>query len=194
MATITQTTSSQSTAGTGAAAERAPLIVFLGLTFGLSAIFWGLIIASGNLGAKGGLYVLALMWCPGVSALITRLVFQRNVRGEGWLPGAPKWLVLAYVMPIIYATVAYGAVWLSGLGAVDLSRFTTPAITFLVAGSLQSLMAATGEELGWRGFLVPTLARAMSFKQTSLLSGAIWAAWHRAGVAVLAPARVAANA
>src|SRR4051794_30801383 len=58
--------------------HRAGLATFLGLTLALSAIFWWLIISAGSLGAHGGSYVLALMWCPGVSALITRLVFQRN--------------------------------------------------------------------------------------------------------------------
>jgi membrane protease YdiL (CAAX protease family) len=40
------------------------------------------------------------------------------------------------------------------------------------------LLSATGEELGWRGFLVPTLAQRMSFTHTALVSGAIWAVWH----------------
>jgi membrane protease YdiL (CAAX protease family) len=164
-------------------ATRAPdtrpeLTTYLGLTFGLSAIFWWLIVSAGSLGTHGGVYVLALMWCPGTSALITRLVFQRNVRGEGWGIGAPKWLGLAYVLPLGYAGVAYGLVWLTGLGGVDVARFKTPVVMFLVVGSLQSLLSATGEELGWRGFLVPTLARTMSFKQTAIVSGAIWAAWH----------------
>ena len=154
---------------------RAELTTYLGLTFGLSAVFYWLIISAGSLGASGGMYVLALMWCPGVSALITRLVFQRNVRGEGWRPGAPRWLILAYLLPVAYATVAYGLVWLTGLGGVDLSRFKTPVVTFIVVGSLQSLLSATGEELGWRGFLVPTLAKTMSFQRTAVISGAIWA-------------------
>jgi membrane protease YdiL (CAAX protease family) len=157
---------------------RPELATFLGLTFGLSAIFWWLIIAAGSLGARGGNYVLALMWCPGVSALITRLIFQRNVRGEGWRFGAPRWAILAYLLPVVYATAAYGLVWLTGLGGVDVGRFKTPVLTFVVVGSLQSLLSATGEELGWRGFLVPTFARTMSFGRTALLSGAIWAAWH----------------
>lgn len=157
---------------------RAGLPTFLGLTFGLSAVFWWLIISAGSLGVHGGLYVLALMWCPGVSAIITRLIFQRNVRGEGWHPGAVRWLALAYVLPLGYATAAYGFVWLTGLGGVDLARFRIPVVTFLVVGSLQSLLSATGEELGWRGFLVPALARTMSFRNTALVSGAIWAAWH----------------
>ena len=48
---------------------RPRLITFLCLTFGLSAIFYTLIIRGGSLGAHGGLYVFALMWSPGTSAL-----------------------------------------------------------------------------------------------------------------------------
>jgi len=157
---------------------RPQLFTFLGLTFASSAVFWWLIISAGSLGAHGGIYVLALMWCPGVSALVTRLVFQHNVRGEGWRWGDTRWELLAYVVPIVYATVAYGLVWLTRLGAVDFGRFRTPVLTFLVLGTLQSILSATGEELGWRGFLVPTLAKTMSFERTALVSGVIWAAWH----------------
>jgi membrane protease YdiL (CAAX protease family) len=161
--------------------SRAELATYLCLTFGLSAIFYTLIISAKSLGAHGGLYVLALMWCPGTSALITRLIFQHNVRGEGWGLGGRagwRWLMLAYLLPLGYATVAYGLVWMIGLGGVDLSRFKYGIATFLVLGTLQSLLSATGEELGWRGFLVPTLARSMSFTKVSVISGAIWAVWH----------------
>jgi uncharacterized protein len=160
------------------ARARPALALFLALTFALSAVFWWLIIAAGSLGAHGGAYVLALMWCPGVAALVTRLAFQRDLRGQGWGLGPPRWVALAYLLPIAYASVAYGAVWLARLGGVDLARFRTPAAVFLALGSLQSLLSATGEELGWRGFLVPTLARTTSFGRTALVSGAIWAAWH----------------
>lgn len=162
----------------GEQGTRAALTTFLVLTLALSSIFWGLIIAAGSLAAHGGLYVLALMWCPGVSALITRLAFQHDLRSEGWGLGAPRWAALAYLLPVAYATVAYGAVWLLGLGGVDLARFKTGAVTFVVLGSVQSVISATGEELGWRGFLVPTLAKRMSFGRLAVLSGAIWALWH----------------
>ena len=69
---------------TRADGTRRQLATFLGLTFALSAVFWWLIVAVGSLGAHGGLFVFALMWCPGVSALVTRLIFQHTVRGEGW--------------------------------------------------------------------------------------------------------------
>ena len=158
--------------------SRAELTTFLVLTFALSAVFWWLIIAAGTLGVHGGAYVFALMWCPGVSALVTRLMFQRNLRGQGWGPGPLRWWAVAYLLPIAYAIVAYGVVWVTGLGAVDLSRFQGSAAVFLGAGMLQSLLSATGEELGWRGFLVPMLARRTTFARTGMISGAIWAAWH----------------
>ena len=46
------------------------------------------------------------------------------------------------------------------------------------AGVLSSCVSALGEELGWRGFLVPQLAKVTSFPRVSLISGIVWALWH----------------
>jgi membrane protease YdiL (CAAX protease family) len=48
------------------------------------------------------------------------------------------------------------------------------SIIGLAAGSLTAL----GEEIGWRGFLVPELRRVTGFTGTSLISGLIWVVWH----------------
>ncbi len=105
------------------------------------------------------------------------------MRGEGWHWGATKWQLWSYLIPILYATAAYGAVWLLGLGAVNEGRilrwsFLPQLGLFLTLGTLMSCIAALGEELGWRGLLVPELAKLTSFTKLSLISGAIWAAWH----------------
>jgi membrane protease YdiL (CAAX protease family) len=118
------------------------------------------------------------MWCPGTSAIVTRLVFQRNLAGQGWQLGAPRWLAAGYLLPVLYAGVAYGVVWALGLGGVDFGRFATPVVSFVLLGSLRSTLSATGEEIGWRGFLVPALAQRMSFTGTAITSGLIWASWH----------------
>ena len=93
--------------------KRAELPTFLGLTFALSAVLWGVIISAGSLRANNGLYVLALMWAPGVSAIVTRLIFHKSVRGLGWVPRGPRWLALAYVLPLLYGGAAYGLSCLS---------------------------------------------------------------------------------
>jgi membrane protease YdiL (CAAX protease family) len=157
---------------------RAELTTFLVLTFALSSIFYVFFAHAKTLSAGGGLYVGLLMWCPGVSALITRLVFQRNVRGEGWAWGPTRYELAGYALPIAYAACAYAAVWIFDFGGVDLGRFKTNALGFVTLGLLTNLAFALGEEIGWRGFLVPKLAEGTTFTRTALISGIIWASWH----------------
>jgi membrane protease YdiL (CAAX protease family) len=45
-------------------------------------------------------------------------------------------------------------------------------------GVIQNCATTLGEEIGWRGFLVPELAKRFSFTATAVLSGVIWALWH----------------
>ena len=162
--------------GVDDAAARRKVWTYLGLTLLFSSIFYALIIAAGSLAVNGGLYVFALMWSPGVAALLTRLIHQRSLRGEGWGWGGTRWQLLAYVLPLVYAAAAYGAVWLLGLGGV--SSFGSNLLPFAVIGTAQSCLSALGEELGWRGLLVPELAKLTGFTRTALVSGAIWALWH----------------
>jgi uncharacterized protein len=100
------------------------------------------------------------------------------------------------VVPLAYTSVAYGAVWALRLGSWN-SEFVSevvqsfglrglPAwgsltlyvISMATGGTILNLSATLGEEIGWRGFLVPELAKQMSFTSVSLLSGIVWSAWH----------------
>jgi len=45
-------------------------------------------------------------------------------------------------------------------------------------GLAENLATALGEEIGWRGFLVPELFKTMGFTGTALFSGVVWACWH----------------
>jgi len=125
------------------------------------------------------------MWCPGLAALVTTLALQRNLRGLGWRRGPVRYLLLSYALPVVYAGVVYGLTWLLGWGAFTTERvpegqpwpvfvLSNATVLFLLGG----LVPALGEEIGWRGLLVPQLARLTSFTKTALISGAIWAVWH----------------
>jgi membrane protease YdiL (CAAX protease family) len=177
--------------------RRTDIAVFLVLTFGLSAAAGAPIIAAGSLDAGGGLYIALGMWCPALAAIATRLLFQRTLRGFGWRLGSRRALLLAYVTPLALGALVYGFAWSTGLGrfapaemaarlAARLGLGGEPGVAFLpvwlvVTGTLLVALAmatALGEELGWRGFLVPELARSTGFHRAALLSGMIWAAWH----------------
>jgi membrane protease YdiL (CAAX protease family) len=171
--------------------------VFLLLTLGFSAVFWACIVHTGRLGAGHGLYVTGLMWSPGVAALITRLLYQGTTRDVGWQWGRTRYQVFSYLIPVGYAFIVYAVVWVTQLGGFyDVAFINAQAADLgwsALAGPLQLLMyalvagtigmasscaTALGEEIGWRGFLVPQLAKVTSFTKLSLLSGFIWSLWH----------------
>jgi len=180
---------------------RQEIIVFLALTFALSSIFYTKIIAGGGLGEVSSGVITGLMWCPGIAALITRLALTRDLRGLGWRPGKLRFLAAGYFTPLLYAALAYGLVWLLSGGSFfdrDIIAKIAAALSerkgwsfgseaavlaayfLLIAtrGVFFGCISALGEEIGWRGLLVPRLAETRSYTQTSWISGIIWAVWH----------------
>jgi membrane protease YdiL (CAAX protease family) len=172
---------------------RKKILVFLFLTFAFSSIFYYLILSSGSLHP----YSFGIMWCPGLAAILTQLIFQRSLRGLGWQAGKPKYWLWSYGLPILYGAVVYGIVWLTGLGrlvpfervyqaAEQMNIEVRSPVIFLIVyilgmgtiGVIVNMTSALGEEIGWRGFLVPELYREFSFAKTALISGIIWAVWH----------------
>lgn len=175
---------------------RRGIALYLAFAFGLSAILWALIIHAGSVGAARGLYVTALMWCPALGAFITLRILRRPVSSLGWA-WKPRWQLLGYLIPLGYALAAYLAVWLTGFGGFPNHKFLDgiaadagwkglPSGLVLASyvllqgtvGMIGSTAHALGEEIGWRGFLVPQLARVSSFTTTAFVSGIIWTAWH----------------
>ncbi len=173
------------------------IYTFLFLVLILSSIVYYFIFKSGSLHGFGGNLVLLLMWVPGVSGIITQLIFERTVRGMGWKLGKAKYLFLAYLLPLLYCLAVYSVTWISGLGSVPNPEFlaeissnygisnSNPIVVVLIysavasiIGLFGSLLSATGEEIGWRGVFVPELAKVTTFPKVALISGAVWAVWH----------------
>ncbi|NTU81660.1 MAG: CPBP family intramembrane metalloprotease [Chloroflexales bacterium] len=158
------------------------IATYLVLVFGVSIPLYGLVIRGGGLSGPGGLYVLPLMWAPALAGLLTTFIFQRNLRGMGWGFGKPIYYLIAYLLPILYAGVVYGLAWLLGLGRLDPSGVEGPVGPFIISALtihiLEAGLLALGEEIGWRGVLVPQLARVQPFARTAVISGVIWGLWH----------------
>lgn len=169
---------------------------FLLLTFALSSVAWVLIIWSGRLGMGHGLVIPAIMWCPGIAAVLSCRLLERDVRWLGWTWPKTRYLAAAYFVPLAYTSTAYGAVWVLHLGGwnseflralqEDLGLKGVPpwaslslAFLFIATGGvIQNLSMTLGEEIGWRGLLVPILSEKMNFAALSFFTGLIWAAWH----------------
>ena len=170
--------------------------LYLCVTLAFSAAAWIFIIWSGHLAMGFGLMIPMIMWCPGLAAMVSCRLLGRSIRTLAWRWPKSRYIAAAYLIPLAYSSVAYGAVWIARLGdwnsefvAVVADGFglrglppsgslTLYIITMATGGVIQNLSMALGEEIGWRGFLVPALAEQTSFTRVCLISGIIWAAWH----------------
>lgn len=138
-----------------------------------------------------------IMLAVGVATVLTCLVRKRSLATLGWSWGSWKYQWLSYVLPLAMAGVAYLIIWVAGWGGWYNSEFVIQqmqdynlsnwndsgiiAFHFLLTATYSFVLllpSVLGEEIGWRGFLVPELAKFMSFTNVALTSGLVWSVWH----------------
>jgi uncharacterized protein len=176
--------------------SRRQVAIYVLLVFAFSSVFYFLILRAHTLGAGAGLYVLGIMWCPALAGITVLKLNGRQLRELGWKWPEKTYAIQSWFIPLLYAAITYAVVWGSRLGGLPnhefmeslvprmglrISPVASTAIYILLVGSFglaKSLASALGEEIGWRGFLVPELFKSVGFTGTALISGAVWACWH----------------
>jgi len=172
------------------------IVCFYGLAMLFSFGFGAFILHAGKLDAGNLLYVTGVTWSPGLAAFATKKLFGESIRDLPWRWGDARHAWLAYFIPIGYALPVYLIAWITGLGAFNTSilpKIATdfgwqnfpPALTLFLfvlitatIGMVGKLSRALGEEIGWRGFLVPELSKVVGFPGIGLISGLMWALYH----------------
>lgn len=138
-----------------------------------------------------------LMLSVGLAAVVTCLVSGKDLGTLGWQWGSWKVQWLNYLLPLLYVAIAYGLIWTLGLGHwydVDFvngqkesynlaswSGATIIGLHFLLTATVSFLLvlpSVLGEEIAWRGLLVPELSKLMPFSGVALVSGLLWVIWH----------------
>ncbi len=88
---------------------------------------------------------------------------------------------LALLLPPLVLGIAYGAVWLSGVGAFRPPRPSGSAAAFALDLVVSIVVTTVGftaaEEIGWRGYLLPHLLE-LGPRRAMLLSGFLHGLWH----------------
>jgi membrane protease YdiL (CAAX protease family) len=128
-----------------------------------------------------GLSFLLLMWTPGVAAMITCWVRRESVRDLGWTWRPWRYQAVSFLLPVGLSLAVFALVWGSGLGRFSGSAFSEDGSMYVFMatfGLVAGIVLALGEEIGWRGLLVPELATRFGLTQTAFLSGIIWSVWH----------------
>ncbi|MFE4568417.1 CPBP family glutamic-type intramembrane protease [Paenibacillus chitinolyticus] len=162
---------------------RKGLLVFFAMLIPLSVLGYVLTM-------KYPIFVLFLMWTPGLSSIFTRLLLREGIADISLRVGGRRtWRTLPFILlfPVVIGLVAYGTAWITGL-----VQFVTPdtyikappvviflglLLTQMVVGTIAGLIGSVGEELGWRGYMLPRLIDAR-VPYPMLTSGIIWGLWH----------------
>ena len=151
-----------------------------------------------------GLWALA-MWGPGIAAILTTLIVQKKPFKSLNLNrlGPKRYYLWAWFLPTILVVLGGLFTLLFSLANLDL-EFTLMrsalssapggdaipvGLVILIQIAFAILLApfinvifALGEELGWRGFLLPNLLPLGQWKAI-IISGVIWGIWHAPAVA-----------
>ena len=139
--------------------------------------------------------VIPMMFTPGISAIITALIYKEKLADFGWRLGKARFLLLGFALPILVSVIGYGLIWLSDFSdfsAVQVKNyrwakylgfdlpapFIVGALSKGILGTLMASLIVFGEELGWSGFMTPRLRKLFSIPLTSLIVGVYWAVWH----------------
>jgi membrane protease YdiL (CAAX protease family) len=154
-------------------------------------------IHSAHIGVGNGLVGGLMMWCPGLAAFATCARFGIDMAKLGWNWRPVRYMGWAYAIPFFYALPVYVAAWVLVRGSFMFSAFTVAlgeafgfpkhpgaaalllgAPLYATVGVIGGMARTLGEEIGWRGFLLPRLVQEAGFTWGCLLSGCVWSVWH----------------
>jgi len=189
--------------------NRKSLIWFLAIAFGLAWVLFLLPLAFGSPESMQRQTVTLIswtlaMWAPGLAAIIVTRFVNKEKLGTLNLRRLGDWraYLWAWLLPLALTIVAGILTWAFRAGQLDLEFTIIKEAAAMAEGSsaiptnllvaIQILFALTlaplintipalGEELGWRGFLLPHLLPLGQFRAI-LISGVIWGLWHAPAV------------
>ena len=115
------------------------------------------------------LVAFGVLWCA-EGADAARQEFRARLT---YRPRSGRWFAFAVGIPVVAAAVALVIARAAGDGAPFIS---SNAVLFTLG--LQVITGASGEELGWRGYLLPRLGERIGPLPAALAMSALWTLWH----------------
>ncbi len=185
----------------GVKRKRLTIFVVLSIVIGWAILF--LIPLTGLTYGEGASVIIlaAMMFSPALSSILTRLITKEGFKNMYLRPnfkGHIKEYLLVFLGPSILLFLSGAVYFLFFPGNFD-SEFTelntllavngpkgVSAVTMLIISILQvmiigpiiNIIPTMGEELGWRGYLLPKLQEFFPDRMALVITGVVWGIWH----------------
>jgi membrane protease YdiL (CAAX protease family) len=162
--------------------------IFLLMTFTWSWTFWfiGLNVLSNGINQESiGRFLIFFftgVYGPTMSGIVTTLIFDGFAGLISLLKKVFIWNIpfrnylYIVLLPMIFVIIgiAFYSIFIGDIGSFDKAAILSIP-TVLWAGFYAGPL---GEEIGWRGFLLPELQKKHSNLKSAIIIGVIWFVWH----------------
>jgi len=181
-----------------------PVLWFIILTFALTYGIEFALIANGihfdgdTIQSSPTLWLLATMWIPGIMGVFVAL-FIEGATFKELVPALSLRMgsIGPYFLTLLIAPLTFGAMYLltwslglsdfdpvmsrlAELGGVEITQESVLQIMLplsILLGPIINFIFGLGEEIGWRGFLLPRLMP-LGKARAYMILGILWGLWH----------------
>ncbi|MBR3200862.1 MAG: CPBP family intramembrane metalloprotease [Mogibacterium sp.] len=134
-----------------------------------------------------------LMWIPAFSAIVASAFSLKENKEKFslksflfrlWIRKCRiHYILLAVLIPLIYLLIPYMIYWKThpdnfGYTGVAFPVVLKDCLPMMVVGILPNVISAMGEEIGWRGYMLPALTERSNHIKALIATGLFWACWH----------------
>ena len=160
------------------------ILAFFAITIVCSAVMEAVIIVQKAMGLA-----VFLMWLPALAAIVSGCISQIERNGTisckmllnriGFRKTSFRWIVYSCFIPLLYIGIPYIIFWIISPESLDLSATSVKQLIVMsLLGILVGVLTALGEEIGWRGYLVPALTERLGTTRALIVTSLFWGAWH----------------
>lgn len=172
------------------------IIIYIVLSFLIAWILFLIIPLKGMVYGeqRSTLLLTGAMFAPAISSILVRLITKEGFKNMLLKPnfkGNIKTYLLIFFGPsllIIVSAILYfllfpthfdtGLTLLQGAEVNPGTIILVSLLQVIIIGPIINIVPTMGEELGWRGYLLPKLRTLFSDRLSIIISGIIWGLWH----------------
>lgn len=165
------------------AARTAGVPLFLLLTFGWAWALWGYWVVAMPPGGLviGPAFILCAIiggFAPSLAALAVAARQSGRLGLAALLAPFRNWRLGPVVLAVALLLAPASALLSALVQSVALGPLRWPEPPLLLMALIWPLLAALGEEIGWRGFLLPRLVPPLGLLPAAIVIGLVWGVWH----------------